>query len=133
VQNNPSSQSASDVQPPPSPQVHPLSEQRVSPQSGWSPSQQYRLFGLPFVLMRQSFGQLLQSSPASQEPSLSQAGASHVSVASAQVAPPEHGSPPDWHDPPTQVSAPVQNNPSSHSASVVHAGCGSRNVATAFQ
>lgn len=50
------------------PQNHPLSEQRESPHSSRSPSQQYWPFGLPLVLARQSLGQLPQSSPASHTP-----------------------------------------------------------------
>jgi len=50
------------------PQENPPSEQRVSPQSGKSPPQQYRLLGLPFVFCRQSSGHELQSSPGSHTP-----------------------------------------------------------------
>ena len=96
------------MQPPPPPQDQPLSEQRESPQLGKSPSQQYRLFEFPLVFCRQSFGQLLQSSPAL---SLLQTGVSQVSVLSLQTDLAPQGSPVDWHDPASQNSSPLQDSP----------------------
>ena len=47
-----------------------------------------------------------------------------TSLTSSQPAWPRQGSAPGWQLTPSQVSGPLQNCPSSHSASMVHCGSG---------
>jgi hypothetical protein len=111
----------------------PLLPQKPSPQQALHPGPAQRQSGLqvkqssplaepeqmpspqnPPVVLKQSIGQLSQSSPDSQVPSTSQPNPTHVSVDSLQVVPLGHGSPLDTQSLiVSHPSLPLQNRPSS--------------------